>query len=222
MNQDGYKSSEKHTSNSQANKQKTEQPIIQTWIQKLRLAHYAKQTHPTWTIRTHGRKLIQETETIWTQQCETVKIILKQKETKTHQKTNPGAGKLKTYRFINKSRKRQRKQILKLMRKTKKTPKLHDLKENIEKHAHTWYSKHMEKTSGGHQSLQEKDQAQEKPRYNCATCESTFDTKQKLSNPRANKPTCKKEWEKEHGKLRTCPQENSEQQFQTVKDVKRT
>jgi len=145
----------------------------------------------------------------------------KQQEYK-NTKTNPGArtaGKLPLYKPEQKS---QRKQILKLMRKTKKTPKLHDLKENIEKHAHTWYSKHMGKTSGGHQSLQEKDQAQEKPRYNCATCESTFDTKQKLSNPRANKPTCKKEWEKEHGKLRTCPQENSEQQFQTVKDVKRT
>ena len=34
---------------------------------------------------------------------------------------------------------------------------------------------------------------------------------------RANKPTCKKEWGKEHDKLRTCPQKNCQQTLQTIK-----
>jgi len=42
-----------YTSRQHINKQ-AHQPIIQSWMQKLRLSHYAKQTSQNWTIRTRS------------------------------------------------------------------------------------------------------------------------------------------------------------------------
>lgn len=123
---------DKHLSPTQIN-DNAKQPIIETWIQKLRLTRYAKQTHPKWTIHPQYQKLIQETETIWKQLWGPIKNLIKEKRKSPQYQLRAEKRLQKIH--LRKHRQKQHKQI-KNSCKNEQAPRIQELKENTEKHAH--------------------------------------------------------------------------------------